>query len=279
MQKEKILDFIIIAAGAFALSWGINGFLVPLRISTGGVSGIATILYYLFSIPLFASTLAINLVLFFVGFRCLKPLVMLKNLAGILLISLFLKWTEPLAFQENDMLLSAVFGGVLSGIGVGLTLSREGTTGGVDFLAMILKIKFPHMGLATLVLLMDSAIILASGILFRDFTVMLYSVISVYICSKVADFILVRGDFAKSVTIISQKNEQIAKGIMQEMERGVTGIFCKHCYRNEEGMMLMCVVRNREVPHLLERVKMMDSKAFTIISEVREVRGEGFKSV
>ena len=103
------------------------------------------------------------------------------------------------------------------------------------------------------------------------------SVISLYIAGRITDFLMVRGDWAKSVYIISEKHNEIAKEIIEEMDRGVTGLYGKGIYNDKDRMLLMCIVKSCEVPHLLETVKRLDKKAFTIISDVREVHGEGFK--
>ena len=108
---------------------------------------------------------------------------------------------------------------------------------------------------------------------------MFYSVISLYISCKVTDWILVSGNYAKSVFIISRNHEEIANLVMMDMERGVTGIYSYGCYHKEDNMMLMCIVKSREIPKLLEKIRQIDVNAFTIISEVREVRGEGFIEV
>ena len=108
---------------------------------------------------------------------------------------------------------------------------------------------------------------------------MFYSVISLYISTKVTDFILVRGDFAKSVYIISKHTKEIAQEIMDDMKRGVTGIYSKGCYNDTDTMMIMCIVKSKEIPVILDKVKKYDRAAFTIVSDVREVHGEGFKEV
>lgn len=147
----------------------------------------------------------------------------------------------------------------------------------IDFAALMLNKFIPYVSVASFILIIDSIVIVASGLVFENDTIMFYSVLSLYISSKVTDFIMVRGDYAKSVYIISQKNDLIAKNIMENMGRGVTGIYSKGYYSQNDNMMLMCIVKSKEMPKVLESVKKYDRNAFTIISEVREVHGEGFK--
>jgi len=277
---RKILkDYFILAFGSLILAVGINVFLVPSKISTGGVSGIGTVLYYISDIPLSVTNLVINIALFIFGFRTLPKSSLIKTLAGIFLVSFFLEVTKSWGSYNDDMLIASIFGGILVGIGVGLAVYTEASTGGSDFAALMLHKLIPHISVASFILFIDSAIIFASGLVFDNYTIMLYSVISLYISSKVTDFILIRGDVAKSLYIISEKNEEIAAYIMDKMERGVTGIYSRGLYNGKDNMMLMCIVRPREVHSLTAKIKEIDKNAFTVISEVREVVGEGFKEI
>ena len=275
--KKITLDYLYIAIGSFILAFGINYFLVPMKISTGGVSGVGTVLYYFFDIPLSLTTLAINAVLFVTGFRMLRKSSIVKTLAGIVFLSLFLEITTRFGTYTEDMLIASVFGGILVGVGVGLTVMRDASTGGSDFAALTIHKIVPHVSVALIIMIIDGIIIAASGVAFENYTITFYSVISLYIASKVTDFLMVRGDWAKSVYIISEKHESIANEIINVLDRGVTGMYGKGIYNDKDRMLLMCIVKSREVPRLLETVKRLDEKAFTIISDVREVHGEGFK--
>lgn len=278
-MKKKIIDYLVIALGALILAFGINFFLVPVKISTGGVSGVATVFYHLLHVPMWLTTLLINLTLFAFGFKMLKKSTIIKNLAGIIFLSFFLRVTENFGSYSDDMLICAIFGGILVGLGVGLTVLREGSTGGSDFAALMLNKVIRHIGVATFILLIDTGVILASGFAFEDVTIMFYSVMSLYISSKVTDFILVRGDFAKSIYIISEKHEEISRFILSDMVRGVTGVYSKGCYSGNDQMMLMCIVKSKEVQQVLNKVKELDKNAFVVISDVREVCGDGFKEI
>lgn len=274
--KKYIIDYFYIAIGSFILAFAINYFLVPCKISTGGVSGFATVIYYLFRIPLSFTTLVVNMVLFFFGYKTLKKSSIAKTIAGILFLSLFLEITEVFGSYSEDIMICAIFGGILVGVGVALPVLKDASTGGSDFAALMLHKAIPYVSVATFILLIDTAVIVASGAALKNYTIMFYSVISLYISSKVTDWILVSGNYAKSVFVISENHNEIADEIMQDMKRGVTGIYSQGCYHKKDNMMLMCIVKSREIPGLLEKVKRIDKNAFTVISEVREVRGEGF---
>ena len=275
--NNYIKDYIIITAGAFLIALSINVFLVPMKISTGGVSGLGTVLYYTLSVPMSVTTLILNAVLFVFGFKTLSKTAVVKTVCGILLLSLFLEVTKRFGTYTDDVFIASVFGGILVGIGVGLTVLKGASTGGSDFAGIMLNKAVPHISVPSFILAIDAVIILFSGFIFKDFTLTLYSALSLYIVSKVADTVLVHGDYAKSVFIISKNSSEIADSIITNMQRGVTGIYSKGMYNQNDGIMLMCIVRPKEIPTLLSVVKQTDAEAFTIVSDAREVRGEGFK--
>ena len=275
-MKKKTVEYICIIAGAFLVALGVNIFLVPANISTGGVSGIGTVLYHIFDIPLWVTTVIANAVLFILGYRTLEKSSVIKTVSGILLLTFFLAVTQKLPVFTDDILISAIFGGIVAGAGVGLTILKGASTGGSDFAAMMLHKMIPHISVANFILAIDIVVITVSGVIFGDYTLMLYSLIALFISSKVTDYILVSGNFAKCVYILSEKHSEIAEHIMKNMKRGVTGIDSKGLYTGKEGVMLMCIVSGKEVPGVISAVKNIDVNAFTVISDVKEVYGKGF---
>ncbi|NLB80303.1 MAG: YitT family protein [Clostridiaceae bacterium] len=276
-MKKGLFDYLHIIIGSLILALGINVFLAPNKISTGGVGGLATIFLYVFRIPMSLSTLVLNLILFVIGYKTLPKSSIVKTLVGIVFLSVFLQLTSYISYYCDDMMISAIFGGTLVGVGVGLVVLKDASTGGSDFAAIILNKAIPYISLATFILIIDALIILTSGMVFRDYTIMFYSVLSLYVSTKVTDMIMVRGDYAKSVFIISEKSNVIAKEILDTIERGVTGIYSKGLYHGKDGLMLLCIVKSKELHILMNIVKKIDKEAFVIISEARKILGEGFK--
>lgn len=195
--KKRIAEYFFVALGSFILAFAINFFLVPLKISTGGVSGAATVIYYVLNIPLSVTTLVLNIALFFFGYKTLKYDSVFKTIAGIVFLSLFLHLTSKMGNYHEDILISSIFGGILVGIGVGITVLYDGSTGGSDFAALIFHKVFPKISVATYILLIDSGVILVSGIVFRDYTVMFYSLISLYISTRFTNYIITHGTVFK----------------------------------------------------------------------------------
>jgi uncharacterized membrane-anchored protein YitT (DUF2179 family) len=280
-MKKKCLEYGAIALGSFSLAFAVNFFLVPHKISSGGVSGIGIALFYLFDVPIFVTSIVINAVLFFFALRNLPKESIIKSGAGILLFSLFLRLSEGMAPPEGttDLLIGAVFGGALIGFGIGLVLLFEGSTGGTDLLVLILKRKFSRLSGGKMIFLIDLAVILFSSVVLSDPGAIFYSAICMLVVSKTADFILVRGDFAKAVYLISEKERQIAEEIMATMHRGVTGVSAHGFFEKREKRMLLCVVRNREVPRLFEIIKKHDPHSFCMVLDAKNVLGKGFDAI
>ena len=215
--------------------------------------------------------------LFVFGYRTLDRSSLIKTAFGIGFLTFFLALTQNISSFTDDIIISSVFGGAIAGFGVGLTVKKGASTGGSDFSAMMLHKLIPHISVANFILLIDLAVIAVSGIVFRDYTLMFYSVIALFIASKVTDYVIVSGNFAKCLYIISEKHDEISEYIMGDISRRVTGISIKGLYTKKVGMMLMCVVGNKEVPKIISAVKAIDKNAFTVINDIREVHGEGFQ--
>lgn len=277
MNRKLILNFTSIAAGAFLLAAGINFFLAPAKISTGGVSGIGILVYYLSGIPISVTSLVLNTALLLLGLKSLTLKVILRTLLGIALSSLFLELLPVYGKAAGDAIISAVCGGVLVGAGIGLVVSRNASTGGSDFAAIMLKKLFPAIPLSYLIFFIDTSVIVASGIVFSDFVVAFYSVLALFISAKITDILLIRGDFAKTVMIISEKSNEISEKISRSLKRGTTGLYGRGMYLKENKTVVLCVLKPKEIPLLKELIREIDKNAFLIISDAREVLGEGFK--
>ncbi len=283
VSKEKGLaiakDYLFIALGTFILAIAINVFMAPNKVSAGGITSLGTILLHLFGVRISITNLVCNVVLFIFGFRKLGRYAVVQTASGIVLLSLFLEVTSKIPVYTGDILIASVAGGVLMGTGVGLVVRQGASTGGSDFAGLILKRLLPHIPLATLIVLIDCAIVLASGIVFRSFSVTFYSVLSLFVCSLLTDQIMTFGDSAKMVQIFSSHTQEITEHIIKDFERGVTGIHCFGMFEKNETLMLECIVKPRELPLYLNMVRSIDKNAFVIIANVQEVLGEGFKSI
>lgn len=275
---KKIIDYTLLAIGSLMVGISVGSILLPLKISTGGFSGIATILYYLFKIPAEIGILLINIPAFIITWKVIGFKYGFKSFIGMIGCSIGISIGEILGSLTPDIILAALYGGVVSGIGMALTYRAGGSTGGTDLVAKLVQYKKPYMNLGNILLLVDGIVIAILAITFKDINIALYSVVSVFVMTKVLNLILEGVDYAKAVFIITTKPEEISNLIHQEVKRTSTKIEAVGTYTNSEKTILLCVVNYKQIPILKQIVKQVDDKSFTIITTVTEALGEGFKN-
>lgn len=274
-MKQKIKDYIVISIGVIIAVAGLNIFLVPNKIAAGGVSGLAIIFYHILNIPLGLSIVVLNIPLFIFGLKLLGKSFAIRTVYALLLYSIAAE-IIPVPALSHDMFLGCVYGGVLVGIGVGMVIKTGGSTGGTDMAAIMLSEQFKSIGLGAFVFGIDFVVIVAAGFIFEP-EIALYAIASLYITTKIIDFFTVGLNAAKAFYIISEKSEEIATVIMQQMDRGVTSFNAKGLYSGNEKNVLLCVLKWRtEGAKLKKLVKSIDANAFVIVADVKEVLGEGF---
>ena len=265
-----------ILIGTLLVSFAVKLVYAPADLDTGGVSGVAVILESVAGMPLWLTNTLCNIPLFLLGWIFLGWAFIRRTLAATALMSLELYLLPDLAISTgSDLFLSAVFGGLLAGVGMGLVFSAMATTGGTDLLAALLQRKWKHVSIPKLVGIADFVIILA-GIFVFGIVRGMYALVAVFVTSRVSDYILVGMRSSKAAFIVSRNSDPIAEAVMRDIGRGVTGIHAMGMYSREEMNMLYCVVSPREIPHLKQIVEDVDPLAFVIISDAGEVTGEGF---
>ena len=272
------MDQAFILPGTFLIAAGVNLFCLPSRLSLGGLTSIGTVLQYLFGVRISVTNLVGNLLLFLIGWKSLGRAAVVKTLSGVVFLSLFLEVTRLFPVYTGDLLIAAVSGGALMGLGVGLVVRRGASTGGSDCAGLMLRRALPHVSIARLILIIDCVIVAIAGVAFRSWPVTFYSLVSLFISEKFTDLVATFGDSAKSVQIFSAQTEAIAAQIMRELERGVTGIHARGMYTGRDSLMLLCVVSNKQLPTLVQLVRRADPAAFLIVTDSREVWGDGFKT-
>lgn len=286
---SKVFDYLFMFVGVAICAVGVNLFFIPFRIHSGGISGIATILYYVFSkkVPLGVMIIVLNLPLFIIGLKVIGKRFMLRTTFSTLVYTVIIDTTSTwlsnvsasIVAENNsttDMILFSLFGGCMMGIGLGMVFTRNACTGGSDLLAEILRKKGISLSMGTIMFFFDLFTIVLSYIVFKNLMLCLYSVIAIFTSMKLIDFILDGANIAKAVFIISEHSDKIAEAIMSELKRGVTGLSGRGMYLKMERETLFCVVKNRQLPALKKIVKTVDRKAFLIVTTAHEVLGEGF---
>ncbi len=287
-------DYIWIITGSIITAASINIFLVPYKIAPGGVSGLATVVYYLTQnrLPVGVTMLALNLPLFIAGIRLIGRKFIVRTLLSTVLLSVIVDFTEPFTqifvdkylaspeqvYSTPDLLLYAIFGGGMMGIGLGLVFKYGATTGGSDLAARIVNHFRPNLTMGQILLVVDTSVIIFAAVAFKSFILALYAIVALYVSSKVIDAILEGINFAKAVFIISDKSDRIAQRILDELDRGVTALNGAGMYTGAHKKVLLCVLHRGQLAQLKEIAAMEDEKAFIILADIREVLGEGFKT-
>lgn len=277
-QYKYFFELIILALGCFIMSVGLNMFLEPYMIASGGLTGLAIVLKNLFNTPLWLINLVFNIPLFIFGVKILGKKDAIKTLIGILLLTLFLKVTEPLtsAFQTDDVLLSAIAGGIVIGISLGMLFRIDASTGGTELACLILNKIFPFISISVFMFIIDGAVIALAGLVSQNLQIAFYAIISLYVSVKICDTIVEGFDFSKSFIIITDHPDEISDSIMKSLERGVTFLEGRGGYSKQRKDVLLVVVSRREEVLLRKLVNEIDPLAFVIINNAYEVLGEGF---
>ena len=272
-------EYAVILFGTLLYAAAVIIFIQPVQIPLGGVTGIALVLHSLLSFPVGVTTLVLNIPLFLIGGRQLGRKFLLRTLTATFAVSVALDLGAPfLPAYEGNELLAALYGGVLMGIGLGLVFSRSGTMGGSDILARLINVKWSHISLGNINLVINMTVILAASLIYQSTDAALFAIIVQYISAAALDTILSGLDNANSALIVTEKPADLSSALMQRLRRGVTNLPGTGMYTGKERHTLLCVVRSHEITELKRILREQDPDAFVIISPTREVLGHGFKS-
>lgn len=256
--------------------FSLSCFLAPNDIIAGGVSGVATIINHFTSVPIGVMIIVINVPIFIWGVIKFGKSLGVATLYATIALSVFTDIFTVIGPLTDDMLLASVFGGLIAGVGYGVVFYCNATTGGVDIIANIIKTKYRHMQLGKIILIVDLVIILFAMYVYDNINIGLYSIISLWLTAYVLDMILEGFNFAKLAFIISDKYEEIAKLINIELKRGATFLYGQGTYTDNHKKVIMCTIKEREIPMLKDIIKSVDQDSFVLITDAKEVLGEGF---
>ncbi|GHU74450.1 membrane protein [Clostridia bacterium] len=281
-MTKKVKDYCIITLGAVIMAFAIEMFYYPKEIVTGGFSGLSIILNQILSghfgifAPIWLINTILNVPLFFVSLKIMGRNFAVKAGYGTLVLSVGLYFMEFLPKIETDFVITAVFGGVLSGLGLGLVFSRSGSTGGTDLLANIIHKVNPTTSVAHFLFVIDTAVIIIGMFIFGAEKAM-YAIIAVYADTRMIDYVIEGLHFSKAAFIVSDKSKEIADKILHDLDRGATSLDGHGAYSGKDKNVLLCVVSRKEIVRLRKLVSRVDEHAFVIVTDVREVLGEGFQ--
>lgn len=276
-RRPLWIDAILMVVGTGLMALAIQCIYDPVGLVTGGFTGVAIIAKYVTkgAVPLWLTNLVLNVPLFLLAALVKGKKFVARTAVATVLLSAWLYVIPLWDLAEGDYVLSAIFGGVICGVGMGMVLLARATTGGTDMLAALIQHKLRHYTIMQIICVIDG-IIVAVGIYSFGVKAALYAIVAIYVTSKVSDTLMEGMKYSKAVFIVSDRYKEISDAIMTQMDRGVTGLDAVGMYSGDEKCMLYCVVSKKEIVVLKEIILKIDNNAFVIVTDAREVVGEGF---
>ena len=276
--KKTTVDIIYFFAGAIIYSVSVNMFLSPNGISPGGFTGVAAVINHITNIPTGTMLFIFNIPVLILGYIKMGGVFILKTSFVTVLVSLSLDISARLLpIIRADGILVSMFGGILMGIGLSLILLRGATTGGIDIIAKFVNRKYRHLSVGKIILMADGIVILLNALVYKNAESALYSIVAMYMGTRLMDVLLYGADKGKIIYIITNSPDEICNEINHSVGRGVTKLSVIGGYTGETKIVLMCTVRVHEVAAIHDLVKQYDDRAFMVVSDAGEIIGEGFK--
>ena len=278
-MRKLLKSYGIVTVGSVILAFAFDAFYAPNQMAMGGITGMAQVVNALIpSVTVGVATFLLNVPLFLAGWKMIGFHLLASSLFSMVVSSLAmdaiaLLWTFP----AIDPILAAVYGGALTGLGVGIVFTQGATTGGADIAARLMKLKLTWLPMGKLRMGVDLAGIVLVALFFRNLNTALYGLVALYISTLAMDGILYGLDNAKVAYIISDHNDEISSAIVQDLDRGVTILHGQGAYTGAEKQVLMCAFKQREIAAIKAAVKDIDPDAFLIVCNAHEVLGDGFR--
>lgn len=273
---RALKEIFFIFFGAILMAIGTGSFLLPNQLSSGGFSGIATVIYYFLKIDMSKSIIFLNIPLFIAGLYKLGWKFILRTIFATFIYSYAIDISNSIIIVE-DRVLASIYGGIVIGIGLAFILKTNTSTGGTDLLALILQNNKINLKVGNIIAVIDIIVVFLNLIAFRDIEIGLYSAISIFMIGKLIDIIFEGINYCKVLYIISEKYEDLTDSINNELKRGATGLYANGSYSRKNKMVIMCVSKRNELEKIKTIISKIDKDAFLIITDAREVYGLGFK--
>lgn len=278
-EKKTLLNIGGIILGSFIYAAGVALFLDPNNLAPGGLIGIAVILNRLVSVDTGTLYFILNIPIVILGWWKFGAKFIASTFFAILINSVMTNKLAMFPPITTEPLLAALAGSILVGVGIAIVFQCGATTGGTDIIVKVLRTKYKHLKTGFLFLVTDIVIVAVSGLVFKDFNIVLYAFIAVTVSGKAMDYMLYGSDEAKLIYIISNHGERIASRILKDMDIGATFLSGQGAYTGTEKRVIMCVVQKKRAPELEDIVKHEDKDAFMIVSSANEIYGEGYKNI
>lgn len=276
-MRKIAKDISISILGCIIAAFGTSSFLLPNKLSTGGFSGIATILYYFFELNMGLTIIILNIPLFIFAYFRLGKYFVTKTIISTVAFSYFIDFFEKMEPLVYDRFLASIYGGILMGIGLALIFKVECSTGGTDLIANLVQSFNSNIKVGKVLEIIDFSVVLLNLVFFKDLEIGLYSFIAIYLYGRMLDLFFEGINFSKMIYIISDKFEEISKAINLDLKSGATGFYGKGLYSGTDRIIIMCVTKRKNIIKIKEIAQKIDENVFIIITDAREVYGLGFK--
>lgn len=278
---KRFIKYLIIVAGSAVYAVGFQFFMYPNSIVSGGVVGIAMLINHFTRLPVGVLTIILNIPLFVIAWRHFGLDFLVASLAGMAVSSAFVDIFAVTGISlTSDPMLASIIGGVIKGAGLGAIYYVGATTGGVDIVAKMLRQKYPHLNFGTLILMLDAAIIIGYAVVLGTYESAMYSVIAMFVVSKVVDLALYGIDNSSICYIISEKSDELVKSIISgNIKRGVTILEGEGAYSRSKKQVIMCVIKRTQIAELRRLIKRVDEHAFFVVTDAKNVFGNGFENI
>lgn len=273
---NKIKSIFLTILGTAMVGFSVAVFLTPNKIVGGGVSGIATILYQVFGIAQGLTYAVINLILLLIGYKTLGKKFTLSTLIAAGLTSFFVQIFSYIPHVVNNVVLASLFGGTLFGFGLGATFAIGSSTGGTDILGRLLQYKYPNLSIGNLLMIVDGVIIFISLLIFKNFELTLFGILSLFVSSYSLDWLIKRLNISKMAFVITEKGSCIASHLISTSPRGVTLINATGAYSQADKSILFCALKEYEIIKFQNKILEIDPSAFIVYSESQQIMGNGF---
>jgi len=280
-SRSWYVDYLFILVGTGIMALAIQCIFEPIGLVTGGFTGISIIIKKMSTgiikggIPLWFTNLALNIPVFLFAWRIKGKRFIGRTVVGTVLLSFWLYIIPQVDLTQGDYMLAAIFGGVITGVGIGFVLLAKATTGGTDMVSVLIQHRIRHYSVVQILQIIDGMVVLA-GLYVFGLKPALYAVVAIFITSKVSDALMEGMKYSKAAFIITDRYKEISDAIMIELDRGLTGLDATGMYSGDKKTVLYCVVSKKEIVELKDLVAKIDAKAFVIVTDAREVLGEGF---
>ncbi len=283
MAKTIAMDLLVDLIAGIAFGISVNVFTAPNHIAPGGVTGFATLMNYIFGVPIGLMSFCINVPLLLIGVRVLGKEFFFRTLKSVVIINFSVDVIVPMMVQgyvyTGEKIMAGLMGGVLMGVCVGSVLQRGSTSGGLDIVGRVVRKKMPQFSIGKIMFAGDFTILVVSMLVYKNIESGLNGLICIFVSSKVVDYLLYGMEKGMMLYVISDKAEEIAREIMSSIVRGATMIQAEGAYSRDPKKVVLCAIKEHQYPEVKRLIKQIDPNAFLMVNDAHDILGSGFNDM